>query len=142
MTTKEKQRVQRKYQIALRRYFVTETTSEGMIKLVGIHKVGFIQHIERYMLDGMTYDNFGKVWSLDHIVPTGLFDFDDAADLELCYNYWNIMPMFLNDNRDKGASVHFSLEKLKSLEENDVVNKLKEKCISKINLTYLKYLSL
>ena len=33
----------------------------------------------------MTYDNFGKVWSLDHIVPTGLFDFDKPEDLELCF---------------------------------------------------------
>ena len=141
MTTKEKQTVQRKYQIALRRYFLTQTTSEGMAKLVGIHKTGFIQHIEKYMLDGMTYDNFGKEWSFDHIVPTSLFDFEDPDDLELCYNFWNIMPMFLSDNRDKGASVHFSLEKLNTLQENDVIKKLKEKCINQINLTYKKYLT-
>jgi hypothetical protein len=140
MTTKEKQTVQRKYQIALRRYFSTPTTSEGMFKLVGIHKVGFIQHIEKYMLDGMTYDNFGKVWSLDHIVPTSLFDFDNPEDLELCYNYNNIMPMFSNDNRNKGGSVHFSLLKLQTLPDSPEVKKLINICETEIKNTYVKYL--
>lgn len=142
MDTKEKQTVQRKYQIALRRYFAAQTTSKGLPNLVGIHKVGFIQHIEKYMLDGMSYDNFGKVWSLDHIVPVGLFNFDDPEDLKLCYNYYNIMPMFNSDNKNKGASVHFSLIKLNKMESNPIVNSLIQKCNEEINNTYQKYLDI
>jgi hypothetical protein len=90
------------------------------------------------------------VWSLDHIVPVDLFNFDD---LKLCYNFINIMPMFINDNINKGASVHFSIEKLRVLLNNlkktetelnsssvGMCNTLIEKCNEEIIRTYNKYL--
>ena len=143
----------KKYQIAMRRLYATNTPSKQIIELLGIDKIGFIQHIDKYLLEGMTKENFGKVWSLDHIVPVDLFDFDNLNDLKLCYNFINIMPMFINDNRLKGASVHFSLEKLKLLriafsEKESGVNTsytkvcedLIDKCNDEIIRTYQKYL--
>lgn len=144
----------KKYQIAMRRLYATNIPSKQILELIGTDKQGFIDHINKYLLDGMTLENFGKVWSLDHIVPVDLFDFDNLNDLKLCYNFINIMPMFVNDNRLKGASVHFSLEKLKSLRiafsnfEGDVnssytnVCNLIEKCESQISSVYQKYLLL
>ena len=88
----------------------------------------------------MSYDNFGKTWGLDHIVPVHLFDLSNEDDLKLCYNYNNIMPMFNGDNRLKGASVHFSLEKLNSMYSNVYIVQLKQKCYEEISNTYRKYL--
>ena len=135
----------KKYQIAMRRFYSTNTPSKEIAKLLGIDKQGFIEHINRYLLEGMTIDNFGKIWSLDHIVPVELFDFENINDLELCYNFINIMPMFINDNRLKGASVHFSIQKLKHLQNNNpmytnVCNKLIQKCNNEIEKTYNKCL--
>ena len=143
----------KKYQIAMRRLYSTNTPSKQIVELIGTDKQGFIDHINKYLLEGMNKENFGKVWSLDHIVPVDLFDFDNLNDLKLCYNFINIMPMFINDNRIKGASVHFSLDKLKLLRiafsknESDVdslytkvCDELIEKCEKEINCTYQKYL--
>lgn len=140
----------KKYQIALRRLYATKINSKQIIELVGTDKEGFINHINKYKLESMTTENFGKVWSLDHIVPVHLFNFDDINDLKLCYNFINIMPMFINDNRLKGASVHFSIEKLKKLlidfsKTDDEINTkicniLIDKCNHEINNTYQKYL--
>jgi hypothetical protein len=116
-----------------------------------VDKEGFITHIDNYIISGMTKENFGEEWGLDHIVPVDLFDFNSIDELKLCYNYINIMPMFNNDNRLKGASVHFSLEKLKLMmdsipntDENTsrikVCELLIEKCMEEIDRTYKKYL--
>jgi hypothetical protein len=105
----------KRLQIAMRRQFSSPANGKEISILLGIDKQGFINHVNRFLLEGMTVENFGKVWSLDHIVPVELFDLSNIDEKRLCYNYLNIMPMFNNDNRMKGASIHFSLQKLESL---------------------------
>ena len=129
----------KKYQIALRRLY-TSSTSKEILTLVGTNKIHFINHINNQLIDGMDYSNFGTEWSLDHIVPVNAFDLTDNEQLHLCYNYNNIMPMYNIDNRAKGASLHFSLLKLNTLESNDVVDKLINLCNNNIEEVYGKYL--
>lgn len=105
----------KRLQIALRRQYSSSANGKEIETLLCTSKQGFIGHINKFRLDGMEIENFGKVWSLDHIVPVELFDLNNPHEKRLCYHYLNIMPMFNVDNRMKGASVHFSLEKLESL---------------------------
>ena len=130
----------KKLQIALRRLYSTDSPCKEIASLVGIDKDGFINHVNKYLVDGMTKETFGKTWGLDHIVPVELFDLFNEEDRLLCYNYNNIMPMFNNDNRLKGASVHFSLEKLDSMYTNVSIVKLKERVNDHIKNVYEKYL--
>lgn len=137
----------KRLQIAMRRQYSSPSNGKEISDLLGIDKNGFINHINKYLLDGMTLENFGKIWSLDHIVPVDLFDILNVDEKRLCYNYLNIMPMFINDNRLKGASVHFSLDKLKSLQSNEplytnvcIIETLIQKCNEEITRTYQKYL--
>lgn len=129
----------KKYQISLRRLYTTSPSKE-ILTLVGTNKIHFINHINNYLIDGMDYSNFGTEWSLDHIVPVNAFDLSDEEQLRLCYNYNNIMPMYNIDNRNKGASLHFSILKLKTLEQNENVLKLIDLCEKQINMIYSKYL--
>ena len=78
---------------------------------------------------------------MDHIVPVEVFDINDEDDLRLCYNYNNIMPMFNDDNRMKGGSIHFSLEKLKSMPQNIHTKMLIKRCADAISSIYEKYLT-
>lgn len=135
-----KYNTKKRYQIALRRLYTTNAPSKEISTLLGIDKLGFIAHINKYLLEGMTMENFGSDWGLDHIVPVELFDFSNENDLKLCYNYNNIMPMFNSDNRLKGASVHFSLLKLDTMHTNVYIEKLKMKCNEQIIRIYQKYL--
>jgi hypothetical protein len=130
----------KKYQILLRRFYNTNIKSQRASILLGIDKTGFKNHIDKYLIEGMTKENFGELWGLDHIVPIQLFDFDNVDDFSLCYNYNNIIPMFNSDNRLKGASVHFSLLKLDSMYTNVYTQKLKDKCHEEIMKTYMKYI--
>jgi hypothetical protein len=135
-----KYNIKKRYQIAVRRLYSTTASNKEIISLVGIDKDGFICHVNKYLIEGMTKETFGKTWGLDHIVPVDLFDLTDENDLKLCYNYNNIMPMFNSDNRLKGASVHFSLVKLNTMDTNVYIDGLKTKCNEEINRTYKKYL--
>jgi hypothetical protein len=129
-----------KYQIALRRLYLNQSPGKRISSLIGISKEQFVEYINKQLLPGMTYDSFGKDWGLDHIVPTDMFDHTNINDLKLCWNFNNIMPMFINDNRKKGASVHFSLEKLNSLPDNEIVQQLKSICEKEIDETWKKYI--
>lgn len=124
----------------MRRLYTTDLASREILTLVGIDRQGFINHVDKYLIDGMTKDTFGKTWGLDHIVPVHLFDSSNIEELSLCYNYNNIMPMFNTDNRIKGASIHFSLEKLKAMYTNVYIEKLISKCYEEINQRYTRYL--
>lgn len=124
----------------MRRLYVSNTPSKEVASLLGIDSIGFKNHIDKYLLEGMTKENFGKTWGLDHIVPVELFDLSNEDELRLCYNYNNIMPMFNTDNRLKGASVHFSKMKLESMTTNVYITNLIAKCDEEIIRTYQKYL--
>ena len=135
-----KYNTKKRLQIAMRRLYGSNTPSKEIVSLLGIDKNGFIDHINKYLIEGMTNENFGTEWGLDHIVPVDLFDLSEKKDLILCYNYNNIMPMFNTDNRLKGASVHFSIAKLDSMTTNVYIEVLKRRCKEEIARRYQKYL--
>lgn len=124
----------------MRRFYFTVNNGKEIAMLLGIDKQGFINHINKYLVKGMTLETFGKSWGLDHIVPVDIFDLSNEDEKRLCYNYNNIMPMYNSDNRLKGASVHFSLAKLETMYTNVYIEQLKARCNEVIIRVYQKYL--
>lgn len=88
----------------------------------------------------MTDKSFGKEWQLDHIVPVELFDLEKEDDLKLCFNYLNMLPMYSNDNKSKGMSIHFSDIFLRKMKKSPIIDRLLEICQSEISTKYDKYL--
>ena len=132
-------KTKKRLQTALRRFYIGKPS--GYISAyTGTNRETFVNHVNKYLLPGMTKENFGSVWGLDHIVPVDLFDETDMDDLRICYNFHNIMPMFNHDNRLKGASVHFSLAKLQSMYTNVYIQTLIDRCQTEITARYTKYL--
>jgi hypothetical protein len=129
-----------KYQTSIRRLYENKSAGKFIPQIIGITQGEFIEFINKQLLPGMTKENFGKTWGIDHIVPTNLFDQNNLSDLMLCWNYNNVMPMFINDNRKKGASIHFSLEKLMHMPRNEYTTQLKEICELEIKNTWNKYI--
>lgn len=52
--------------------------------------------IERQFTDGMTWDNAGTYWHIDHMMPLCMAK-TDAEMIQLCH-YTNLRPMVANDN--------------------------------------------
>lgn len=96
-----------------------------------------------FMFDSdMTWDNYGTVWTIDHVIPLNIFDLTDKKQQNIAFNWKNIQP--LKDNSVKNdnlriyeycnliISVHRFIqnEKLKIVEYqglNESLNWLREK---------------
>jgi hypothetical protein len=54
---------------------------------------------------GMTWENYGRVWHVDHRFPCAAFDMGRAEEQKRCFHYLNLQPLFAEDNLRKGAKV-------------------------------------
>lgn len=59
-------------------------------------------HLECGFHSGMSWDNYGQYWQIDHIKPCALFDMSQEAEQKRCFNYTNLQPMLSKDNARKG----------------------------------------
>ena len=60
-------------------------------------------HLEAQFSPGMTWDNYGKHWSVDHIDPLTAFDLADADECQRACHYTNLQPLTVSDNARKGG---------------------------------------
>lgn len=62
-------------------------------------------HIERQFTNGMSWDNYGKKWHVDHILPVSGFNFTskDCDEFKLCFALSNMRPLCKIENNKKRA---------------------------------------
>lgn len=65
--------------------------------------------LESNFLDGMTWENYGTVWHVDHTLPCAIFDFTVEENVKTCFNWSNLAPMFGPENMSKSDKVNMSL---------------------------------
>lgn len=63
------------------------------------------KHIEKQFLPGMTWENFGKLWHIDHIVPLRAFNFTkpEDPDFKRAWAICNLRPLWAKENISKGG---------------------------------------
>ena len=54
--------------------------------------------IESKFSEGMSWENHGKVWHIDHVMPCSKFDFTQEVNIYLCFSWTNLQPLFAQDN--------------------------------------------
>ena len=65
----------------------------------------FRAHIEAQFHDGMTWENYGKVWQFDHYFPmTPAYKYGDEI-FKMAARYENIRPLLSDKNLSKGFSI-------------------------------------
>jgi hypothetical protein len=52
------------------------------------------EHLESKFLPTMTWENYGKYWHIDHIVPCASFDLSIEEEQKKCFHYTNLQPLF------------------------------------------------
>lgn len=57
--------------------------------------------IESRFRDGMTWENHGEVWEIDHIVPLSHFDLTNEYQLLMANHISNLQPLLKKENRKK-----------------------------------------
>jgi len=66
-------------------------------KIVGTSFKNLVSYLEKQFKPGMTLSNYGK-WHIDHIKPVSKFDLTKPGELEKCFHYSNLQPMWARDN--------------------------------------------
>jgi hypothetical protein len=69
---------------------------------VGCSREFLRNHLESQFRPGMTWDNYGDAWVVDHIVPVSWFPFDkDPSLFYVASHYSNLQPLFVKENLAK-----------------------------------------
>lgn len=65
------------------------------------------RHLEGQFREGMRWDNYGKVWQVDHIVPRSFFKFQSLKSEEFrrCWSLNNLQPLFTHENIRKSNKI-------------------------------------
>ena len=93
--------------VALRNYHRDQNVklSVSAMRLLGCTATELVMYLESKFLPGMSWDNRGKVWHIDHIRPLASFDLTDVEQQRVACHYTNLQPLWASDNFRKGARV-------------------------------------
>lgn len=68
--------------------------------MIGCNQETLAKHLQNQFEDGMTLENFGDC-EVDHIRPVSSFNLETSEDMKKCFNYKNLQPLWMKDNRKK-----------------------------------------
>lgn len=95
---------------------LSQVISSGMRKALQQNKAGrhweeFVpynlaelkEHLESQFTEGMSWDNFGEYWEIDHIIPQNLFSISSVEDhdFKICWSLMNLRPLSVTENRSR-----------------------------------------
>ena len=59
-------------------------------------------HLESKFKRGMNWENYGRKWHIDHVLPCASFDLTDPRQQAICFHYTNLQPLEAKANIRKG----------------------------------------
>ena len=79
----------------------------GWEDLVGYNSQQLKEHLESMFTEHINWNNYGKYWHIDHIIPKSLFNFTCAEDDQFkeCWSLKNLQPLEAIENLKKGSRV-------------------------------------
>ncbi len=98
-------REKRKWQLSYRRYVLEGKPSEAYARYFGLSSQVLRQWFELQFTADLHWENFGKAWQFDHIVPAAYFDFASEEDLLLCWSFINMRVEKIDTDNTKGNRI-------------------------------------
>ncbi len=73
--------------------------------LIGCDTRNLAAHLESQFTRGITWENYGKHWHVDHIIPCAAFDHTKPEQVRQCWHFTNLRPLEAKKNMAKGAKI-------------------------------------
>jgi hypothetical protein len=86
------------------RYYGIRKTASGLA-LLGLDVDKVRDWLEFQFQPGMSWDNHGITWEIDHVLPVSRFDLTDPAQQRICFGWANLSPKLKQANRSKGNKI-------------------------------------
>jgi hypothetical protein len=77
--------------------------SGSAVRDLGCSVQDFKFWIEQQFKPGMTWENYGE-WHIDHVIPLSKFDLADTIQLKKACHWFNLQPLWAEENIRKGAA--------------------------------------
>jgi len=81
--------------------------SKRTMELLGTSIDNFLNHIKSTFKLGMTMENYGKVWQIDHKIPCAVFDLTKPEEQAKCFHFTNLQALSVEENLRKGAKLEW-----------------------------------
>lgn len=94
-------RLRKRIWAALKTHQKSCRTSE----LLGCSTESLWIYLESRFEEGMTRQNYGSFWEVDHILPCALFDLSKPDHQYRCFHFSNLQPLSKAKNRPKGSKI-------------------------------------
>lgn len=76
------------------------------IYLIGCKKTELIDWINYQLNNDLTWDNYGKLWHIDHVIPLSFFNLNDVNEQKLAFNWSNLRPFLARENLKKNCKIY------------------------------------
>ncbi len=73
--------------------------------LLGCDINQFRAHLESQFKRGMTWENHGRIWHIDHREPCASFDLSNPEEQRRCFHFSNLQPLRARENMTKGCRI-------------------------------------
>ncbi|AYV81595.1 MAG: putative prophage protein [Harvfovirus sp.] len=80
-----------------------EYKSASTLVLLDCSLAFFTDWIKSQFTGVMTFENYGKVWHIDHVIPCSGFDLLKAEQQQKCFHWTNLRPLLALENLSKNA---------------------------------------
>ncbi len=90
-----------KHNLRNRFYRTITNKTKSVFEYLGCTIEEFKLYISPQLKSGMTWENYGNYWEIDHIIPISSFDLTQQEEIYKCWNYKNLQPLTINENRTK-----------------------------------------
>ena len=128
LTPKQKQlQVRKRLLISFRRFLSLRGTGGAVYPYLDMNALELRASIESKWLLGMSWDNYGTFWVVDHVVGLAFFDVFNENDMKLCWSYHNLNPSYYIDNHLKGHNPETAEKLLSTMYQSVTVRALREK---------------
>lgn len=81
------------------------TKYDYFINEIGCNKNFYLDWIEHCFEDDMNLQNHGKLYDIDHVIPIGYFKKYYENDMDICFSWFNTMPLYKKDNMKKKENI-------------------------------------
>lgn len=81
-------------------------------QLLGCSTKHLANHLESQFTKGMSWENYGVYWHVDHIIPVAAFDHKDSKQVAMCWHWTNLQPLRAEENIRKGCQLIYPQQQL------------------------------